>query len=108
MKVASGNSVGRSRPDSRTQGCSTGVIRLAFSMFSAPRDLKKGAAFIQGSILDRPKLTEIFRGYDCIVHIAAWHGGGRSPEFVGDRHYLLRWCPVTHEPHVEIEGRDEF
>jgi nucleoside-diphosphate-sugar epimerase len=21
-----------------------------------------------------PKLTEIFRGCDCIVHIAAWHG----------------------------------
>ena len=40
----------------------------------APRDLKKGAVFIEGSILDRPKLTEIFRGCDCIVHIAAWHG----------------------------------
>jgi nucleoside-diphosphate-sugar epimerase len=40
----------------------------------APRDLKQGALFIQGSILDRPKLTEIFRGCDCIVHIAAWHG----------------------------------
>ena len=40
----------------------------------APRDLKKEAVFIEGSILDRPKLTEIFRGCDCIVHIAAWHG----------------------------------
>src|ERR1700752_1464928 len=40
----------------------------------APRDLKKGALFIEGSILDRSKLTEIFRGCDCIVHIAAWHG----------------------------------
>jgi nucleoside-diphosphate-sugar epimerase len=40
----------------------------------APRDLKQGAVFIQGSILDRPKLPEIFRGTDCIVHIAAWHG----------------------------------
>ena len=40
----------------------------------APRHLKKGAVFIEGSILDRPKLTEIFRGCDCIVHIAAWHG----------------------------------
>jgi nucleoside-diphosphate-sugar epimerase len=40
----------------------------------APRDLKQGAVFIQGSILDRPKLTEIFRGCDCIIHIAAWHG----------------------------------
>ena len=39
-----------------------------------PRDLKQGAVFIEGSILDRPKLTEIFRGCDCIVHIAAWHG----------------------------------
>jgi nucleoside-diphosphate-sugar epimerase len=40
----------------------------------APRDLKTGAVFIEGSILDRSKLTEIFHGYDCIVHIAAWHG----------------------------------
>jgi nucleoside-diphosphate-sugar epimerase len=40
----------------------------------APRDLKPGAVFIQGSILDRPRLPEMFRGCDCIVHIAAWHG----------------------------------
>ena len=40
----------------------------------APRDLKQGALFIEGSILDRPRLPEIFRGCDCIVHIAAWHG----------------------------------
>jgi len=40
----------------------------------APRDLKKEAVFIEGSILDRSKLTDIFRGCDCIVHIAAWHG----------------------------------
>jgi nucleoside-diphosphate-sugar epimerase len=40
----------------------------------APPDLKKGARFIEGSILDRAKLTHIFRGCDCIVHIAAWHG----------------------------------
>ena len=40
----------------------------------APRDLRPGAAFIQGSILDRPQLPELFRGCDCIVHIAAWHG----------------------------------
>ena len=40
----------------------------------APRALKPGAAFIQGSILARPKLTGIFRGCDCVVHIAAWHG----------------------------------
>jgi nucleoside-diphosphate-sugar epimerase len=44
----------------------------------APRDLKKGAVFIEGSILDRPKLTETFRGCDCIVHIAAWHGTHES------------------------------
>jgi nucleoside-diphosphate-sugar epimerase len=30
--------------------------------------------FIEGSILNRSKLTEIFRGCDCIIHIAAWHG----------------------------------
>lgn len=40
----------------------------------APRDLKPGAVFIRGSILDRPKLTEAMSGCDCIVHIAAWHG----------------------------------
>ena len=40
----------------------------------APRHLKRGAVFIQASILDRPKLPEMFRGCDCIVHIAAWHG----------------------------------
>ena len=37
-----------------------------------PRD--QGAAFIQGSILDRSSLKDWFRGCDCIVHIAAWHG----------------------------------
>ena len=40
----------------------------------APRALKQGAVFIQGSILDRPQLPEMFRGCDCIVRIAAWHG----------------------------------
>jgi nucleoside-diphosphate-sugar epimerase len=40
----------------------------------APRNLNKDAIFIEGSILDRPKLTEMFRGCDCIIHIAAWHG----------------------------------
>src|SRR6267378_779077 len=40
----------------------------------APRDLKKQSVFIEGSILDRSNVTDIFRGCDCIVHIAAWHG----------------------------------
>ena len=40
----------------------------------APPRLSEGAVFIEGSVLDRSKLTEIFRGCDCIVHIAAWHG----------------------------------
>ena len=40
----------------------------------APPPLLEGAVFIEGSVLDRSKLTEIFRGCDCIVHIAAWHG----------------------------------
>ena len=40
----------------------------------APSHLNRGAEFIEGSVLDRSKLTEIFRGCDCIVHIAAWHG----------------------------------
>ena len=40
----------------------------------APRRLNEGAVFIDGSVLDRSKLTEIFRGCDCIVLIAAWHG----------------------------------
>src|SRR5229473_6915836 len=40
----------------------------------APRDLKQEGVFIEGSILDRSKLKELFLGCDCIVHIAAWHG----------------------------------
>jgi nucleoside-diphosphate-sugar epimerase len=40
----------------------------------APLDTKQGAVFIQGSVLDRSNLKEYFRGCDCIVHIAAWHG----------------------------------
>jgi len=40
----------------------------------APPALSEGAVFIEGSILDRSKLTQIFPGCDCIVHIAAWHG----------------------------------
>jgi nucleoside-diphosphate-sugar epimerase len=40
----------------------------------APRHLKKGALFVEESILDRAKVTETFPGCDCIVHIAAWHG----------------------------------
>ena len=40
----------------------------------APRSLNEGAVFIEASVLDRSKLTEIFRGCNCIVHIAAWHG----------------------------------
>jgi nucleoside-diphosphate-sugar epimerase len=40
----------------------------------APPPLHEGAEFIEGSVLDRSKLTEILRGCDCIVHIAAWHG----------------------------------
>jgi nucleoside-diphosphate-sugar epimerase len=40
----------------------------------APGDLTKGAVFIEGSILDRATLPKTFRGCDCIVHIAAWHG----------------------------------
>jgi UDP-glucose 4-epimerase len=40
----------------------------------APPASNEGAVFIEGSILDRSKLTNICRGCDCIVHIAAWHG----------------------------------
>src|SRR5215472_4026865 len=40
----------------------------------APPPLNEGAVFIAGSVLDRSKLTEILRGCDCVVHIAAWHG----------------------------------
>ncbi len=39
-----------------------------------PADPGQAAVFIQGSILDRPKLSESFAGCDCIIHIAAWHG----------------------------------
>ena len=40
----------------------------------APAPLNEGAVFIKGSVLDCAKLTKIFRGCNCIVHIAAWHG----------------------------------
>ena len=40
----------------------------------APPRLNEGAVFIEASVLDRPKLADIFRGCDSIVHIAAWHG----------------------------------
>jgi nucleoside-diphosphate-sugar epimerase len=40
----------------------------------APAHLPPGAEFINGSILDRPKLPKFFAGCDYIVHIAAWHG----------------------------------
>ena len=30
--------------------------------------------YLQGSILDREKLKEVFNNIDCIVHIAGWHG----------------------------------
>ena len=32
-----------------------------------PLHLNRGAEFIEGSVLDRSKLTGIFRGCDCIV-----------------------------------------
>jgi nucleoside-diphosphate-sugar epimerase len=40
----------------------------------APLNLKHEGMFVPGSILDRSQLKELFRGCDCIVHIAAWHG----------------------------------
>src|ERR1700741_697861 len=40
----------------------------------APPPLNARAVFIEGSVLDRSRLMDIFRGCDCIVHIAAWHG----------------------------------
>jgi len=40
----------------------------------APADPKQREMFIQGSVLDRAKLKDWFRGCDCIVHIAGWHG----------------------------------
>lgn len=39
-----------------------------------PVGLHRDAVFIQGSILDRPRLPDHLHGCDCIVHIAAWHG----------------------------------
>ncbi len=40
----------------------------------APPRLNEAAVFIEGSVLDRSKVREIFCGCNCIVHIAAWHG----------------------------------
>jgi nucleoside-diphosphate-sugar epimerase len=45
----------------------------------APQDPKQESMFIQGSVLDRSKLRDLFRGCDSIVHIAAWHGIHESP-----------------------------
>jgi nucleoside-diphosphate-sugar epimerase len=36
--------------------------------------LDQGAVFVQGSVLDRPRMQDFVRGCDCIVHIAGWHG----------------------------------
>jgi UDP-glucose 4-epimerase len=36
--------------------------------------LNEEAVFIEGTVLDRSKLTEILHRCDCIVHIAARHG----------------------------------
>jgi nucleoside-diphosphate-sugar epimerase len=49
----------------------------------APATLSQGAAFIEGSVLDRAMLPDAMRGVDRVVHIAAWHGihegaGGKS------------------------------
>jgi nucleoside-diphosphate-sugar epimerase len=51
-----------------------GSTPVILDVRAPPAPLKKGAVFIEGSVLDRSKLTEIFRGCDSIVHIAAWHG----------------------------------
>jgi UDP-glucose 4-epimerase len=40
----------------------------------APAVSRSGVVFVQGSVLDRPRLRGFFEGCDCIVHIAAWHG----------------------------------
>ena len=54
--------------------CSTEAISPVILDIRAPPDLQHEGMFIQGSVLDRSKLKEHFRGCDCIVHIAAWHG----------------------------------
>ena len=50
------------------------MTRRSFWIFARRGISKTGAVFIEGSILDRANLTEIFRGCNCIAHIAAWHG----------------------------------
>ena len=59
----------------------------------APRDLKKGAVFIEGSILDRPRLTETFRGCVSLASvrpsepdIAVRAPAGRHPAARSHRH----------------------
>ena len=51
-----------------------GNTPVILDLRAPPLPLNSGAKFIEGSVLDRSKLTEMFRGCDCIVHIAAWHG----------------------------------
>ena len=50
-----------------------------------PPSLNDGAVFIGGSILDRSKLREIFRGCDYIVHMAGCEATGHSAEWAVDR-----------------------
>jgi hypothetical protein len=58
----------------------------------APMSLNEGVEFVEGSVLDRSKLTEIFRGCDCIVHIAAWHGIHEDPGREGRLRFLRPQC----------------
>ena len=62
----------------------------------APEVARPGALFIQGSILDRPKLPGYFQGCDCIVHIAAWHGIHEVPGGKDAYDCLLYTSPGRH------------
>src|SRR6516162_4854209 len=65
--------IGKSRAGPPTQAAHPSDTPVILDV-RAPPHLDTGAELIEGSVLDRSKLTEMLRGCDGIVHIAAWHG----------------------------------
>lgn len=65
--------IGKSRASPDTQAARK-RRHAGYSRCSRATVFEPGSRVHQGVLLDRSKLTEIFRGCDCIVHIPAWHG----------------------------------
>jgi hypothetical protein len=65
--------IGKSRAGPRTQAARTRRY-AGHSRCSRPTVFERGSRVHRGVRPGPLKLTEILRGCDCIVHIAAWHG----------------------------------